>query len=170
MKPAKKPAIHIRPATAADIDDIERLEKLSFGEQAWDRDLIEAYLLASTEDPSRVPCFVAFAKAANGKTEIAGYTIGCTGGKDNGMILDLAVSPEFKGLHLGRKLLKRVSESLKNAGASELTLEVEATNKAAITLYESVGFVKDHLMPDYYGKTRDAYWMTTKGAHKPPAL
>ena len=74
----------------------------------------------------------------------------------------------FRRLREGRERLERVSDSLRNAGASELVLEVETTNKAAITLYESVGFVKDHVMPDYYGKARDAYWMTTKGGPKPP--
>ena len=160
-------SIDIRPAAAADLDGIEKLERASFGDQAWPREIIDAYLQASLESPERVPLFVAFARASSGETKIAGYTIGCIGGKDSGMVLDLAVSPEFKGRHLGRDLLARVSDSLTKGGADNLTLEVETTNKAAITLYESVGFVKDHVMPDYYGKTRDAYWMKKPGS-KPP--
>lgn len=164
----KHVAIDIRPATVADLDDIVKLEKKSFGDQAWRREILRRYLQSGEDNPARVPIFVAFAKAANGESEFAGYTIGCRGGKDNGMVLDLVVSPEFKGRHLGRALLEQVSESLQDAGASRLTLEVESTNKPAIRLYESVGFVKDRLLPDCYGEKRDAYWMIKAGARKSP--
>ncbi|TAL27214.1 MAG: N-acetyltransferase [Alphaproteobacteria bacterium] len=168
MKPVQEHGpIDIRPATVADLDDIVNLEKKSFGDQAWRREILRRYLQSGEDNPTRVPIFVAFAKAANGETGFAGYTIGCRGGKDNGMVLDLVVSPEFKGQHLGRALLEQVSESLKDAGASRLTLEVESTNKPAIRLYESVGFVKDRLLPDCYGEKRDAYWMIKPAAKGP---
>jgi ribosomal protein S18 acetylase RimI-like enzyme len=162
MKPElaeKKEPITLRPATVADLDDIEKLERTSFGDQAWRREILRRYLQSGEDNPARVPVFVAFAKESGGETKIAGYTIGCRGGKDNGMVLDVVVAPEFKGRHLGRKLLARVSESFEQAGASQLMLEVETTNKAAITLYESTGFVKDHILADCYGEKRDAYWM-----------
>jgi peptide alpha-N-acetyltransferase len=39
----------------------------------------------------------------------------------------------------------------------EVVLETEVTNSAALSLYESLGFVRDKRLPNYYLNGNDAY-------------
>ena len=53
---------------------------------------------------------------------------------------DLAVLPEHRGRGVGRVLLEEVERRARARGSSKLTLEVHATNEAAIRLYQRFGF------------------------------
>lgn len=41
--------------------------------------------------------------------------------------------------------------------ALQIVLETEATNAAALRLYESLGFIRDKRLPKYYMNGNDAY-------------
>jgi ribosomal protein S18 acetylase RimI-like enzyme len=53
---------------------------------------------------------------------------------------DLAVRPEHRGRGVGRLLLEEIERRARARGSSKLTLEVHATNEAAIGLYRRFGF------------------------------
>lgn len=67
-------------------------------------------------------------------------------------VLSLAVSPEWRGIGVGRFLLDRVLRVASDAGASRLLLEVAEDNCVARRLYVSAGFVAVGRRPAYYSR------------------
>jgi len=84
--------------------------------------------------------------------ETNGRTIGKvhleTGGDVYG-IYGLGVLPEYRRSGYGREILNRAVEILRGAGGREIMLQVAATNRNALHLYKSCGFVETSTM-DYY--------------------
>jgi ribosomal-protein-alanine N-acetyltransferase len=71
-------------------------------------------------------------------------------------LLNIAIMPIHQGQGLGKQLLQKIILQNKTLGAKSITLEVRVSNHAAIALYESEGFLKDAIRPDYYsGKPRE---------------
>ncbi len=60
-------------------------------------------------------------------------------------ILKLAVDSDFKGLGLGRKLMQKAIEESYNLGYKDIILYTNSKLKAAIGLYEKLGFKKIEL-------------------------
>ena len=67
-------------------------------------------------------------------------------------INNLAVVPELRGRGLGTQLLEAVIAEAAHLGASVVTLEVRASNKAALQLYQSAGFKQEGVRKNYYTK------------------
>ena len=65
-------------------------------------------------------------------------------------LLTLAVAPEARRLGLGRRLVARFLYQARLRGAGRAFLEVAADNAAAITLYESSGFLPAGRRKGYY--------------------
>ncbi|MDA9676104.1 ribosomal protein S18-alanine N-acetyltransferase [Pseudomonadota bacterium] len=65
-------------------------------------------------------------------------------------LLNIAITPSNQGRGLGRQLLQKVILQNQLLGVKSLTLEVRVSNNSAISLYESEGFLKDAIRPDYY--------------------
>jgi mycothiol synthase len=59
----------------------------------------------------------------------------------------LGVLPEFRGLGLGRELLRWGIHSLRSRGAGDIVLAVEGRNANALRLYERTGFVQEQEWP-----------------------
>jgi len=66
-----------------------------------------------------------------------------------GEIFVIAVDPEFGGQGLGRELTLAGLHHLYRQGLSVGMLYVDATNSAALALYEKLGFVVDHVHRGY---------------------
>ena len=75
---------------------------------------------------------------------------------DAGHITQICVAPSSRGEGVGREILARSLESLREAGCRQASLTVTAANRNAIGLYESMGFthqrrfaamVWDHIRP-----------------------
>lgn len=66
-----------------------------------------------------------------------------------GGIFGLIVQPENRGKGFGRAILMMAIEKLKEAGAGEIMLQVDAENTTAMNLYKSCGFQETSTM-DYY--------------------
>lgn len=56
---------------------------------------------------------------------------------------DLFVAPAFRRLGVGRLLIQAAHDHARETGALEVVLSTAHTNKAAQTLYESIGYVQD---------------------------
>lgn len=87
--------------------------------------------------------------------KVIGYCIFMTAA-DEGEILRIAVIPDARKGGIGRKLLDSAVKIMKSRGASEIFLEVRASNKDAISLYEKYGFIKTGVRKNYYENKEDA--------------
>jgi peptide alpha-N-acetyltransferase len=74
-----------------------------------------------------------------------------------GYIAMLAVDRSQRGNGLGSKLVIELINRLQSMDADEVVLETEITNKAALKLYERLGFIRDKKLPQYYMNRVDAY-------------
>ncbi len=129
--------------TAAHLTAVAQLEQLCFSDP-WSAD-------ALAEELSN-PC-AHFLAALDGNT-VVGY-LGCHHIADEGFIANVAVHPSHRRQGIARALVKTAVE--RGASLSRLTLEVRASNIGAISLYESLGFVKDGIRPRFYAHpTEDA--------------
>ncbi len=88
-------------------------------------------------------------------SEIVGYCIFMTAA-DEGEILRIAVRDNMRKSGIGRKILDCAIDIMAERGATELFLEVRASNEAAIHLYEKAGFVKTGVRKNYYENKEDA--------------
>lgn len=137
----------IRPATAADLDDLVALEAACFGDQAWSRRLITEELEASTalvmvaESPALL-AYTAFRLAA-GEAEL----------------LRIATAPAARRCGIAAALLAAGLDRLRAGGAAACFLEVDAGNAPAIALYRRLGFVPSGRRPRYYPSGADALLM-----------
>lgn len=122
---------------AADhIPAVVELEQLCFSDP-WSADALAEEL--------NNPC-AHFLTALDGDT-VVGY-LGCHHIADEGFIANVAVHPAHRRRGVARALV--ASAIRQGLSLSRLTLEVRASNAAAISLYESFGFVNDGIRPRFY--------------------
>ena len=69
---------------------------------------------------------------------------------DEATILRVAVDPHARRQGLGRRLLAQALTHAQAAGCITVTLEVRRSNRAAIALYASAGFVAQAVREAYY--------------------
>jgi ribosomal-protein-alanine N-acetyltransferase len=69
---------------------------------------------------------------------------------DESHILNICVDPKWQGKGLGIKLLRRLLKLARQHGAETTFLEVRIGNKAAIGLYEKLGFIEIGQRRGYY--------------------
>lgn len=72
---------------------------------------------------------------------------------DQADITRVAISLEFQGRGLGNLLMKELLIEAKKRSITSIALEVREHNEKAITLYESLGFVREGLRANYYKET-----------------
>lgn len=134
--------ISFRPAQCQDAPALAKLDKDSFGAEAWPLDSFQSAL----QNPSQE----AELAVADGKTlgyvlmnyQRAAPTTAC--------VDSLAVSPDARGQKLGEQLLLRGLETAAHKGFQEVQLEVEKGNLPAEKLYEKYGFVPTAILSGYY--------------------
>ncbi len=71
-------------------------------------------------------------------------------------VLNLCVHPGWQGKGLGRKLLRRLLKIARQHGAETAFLEVRESNRAALALYGSLGFVEVGRRRGYYPAIGDS--------------
>lgn len=140
----------IRRATRHDVAAIVRIEKRSFGDQAWEREAFLDYL-GDNED-----CVFLVAGKDGG---IAGYIIGFGAGK-SAEVDSIAVSPPHRGQGIATALMNRLKRILRRRGIATLRLTVRLDNTAAIDLYRKLGFVRVRRINGYYEDGAPAWRMS----------
>lgn len=145
-----KTRIEIRPAAPSDLGQIERIERESFGDDAFTRRQL-AYLITRAKGV----CFVALAAG-----KVAGYLSLLERPRFANMrIYSVATAPEARGLGIGQALLDKAVEYARERNAREITLEVSTANTAALALYRKRGFSMASRLPGYYHDGTDAWRM-----------
>lgn len=132
--------IKFRQMVPEDADAVAVVEEKCFAtpwsrESFW-RDASSSdayYLLAIDEELNRV----------------VGY-VGCWILAYEGSITNVAIDPEYRRQGIGRKMLLKLIEIVKEKGVTALTLEVRVSNEPAIKLYEGLGFSSVGQRPKYY--------------------
>lgn len=76
-------------------------------------------------------------------------------------VMTIATHPDYRRRGLGRRLLAAMIDHARNAGATEITLEVRAGNHTAQAMYVAMGFVVVGERKRYYSDNgEDAILMT----------
>ena len=65
-------------------------------------------------------------------------------------ILNICVHPDYQGRGLGRRFLEHLLNVAVQKSADTAFLEVRASNKSALSLYDSIGFNEIGVRPGYY--------------------
>jgi ribosomal-protein-alanine N-acetyltransferase len=132
-------SIRVRRFKASDLPSILRIEKLSFGHDAWPPRLFRDYAQA---------CPRLFLVAAAGR-RIVGYSIACLA-RQAAELASIAVLPEFRGRGVATNLLKAAIKKVRGERVAAMWLMVRSGNKAAASLYRKFGFVRTSSVPGYY--------------------
>ncbi len=127
--PPPQPQAAIRAATPEDLPAVMEIESLAF-EKRWGRYEFKA----SLEDT-----FLVAEDQASG--HLTGYLIACCCRLTRrGMILRLAVHPDYRRQGVAKALLEAAFEELRRQGLSEVVLDVDVVKGGAQKLYEEMGF------------------------------
>lgn len=139
-------SVSVVPMAAAHIEAIAALE-----EQCFSTPWSAAALAEELDNPRAV--FRA-AVAADGR--VLGYA-GMHHVGDEGYIDNVAVDPAARRQGVARALMAELERYGREHALYRLTLEVRASNAAAIALYAGAGYVCDGVRPAFYRKpTEDA--------------
>lgn len=155
----KKPKLHpVRmQKTAAHLNGAAELEKLCFS-SPWSASSLElltndgigvGYILTIPAAPGSEPAVVAY----------GGMLITV----DEGQITNIAVHPDHRRKGYGAAITRALLRHAKDARLNSVSLEVRASNTAAIELYKQAGFTEAGRRKGFYVKpTEDALVMVCK--------
>lgn len=127
-------------ALPSDLETLIGLEALTFPEDPWS-DIMLAEELASPASRYWI---------AHGEDDTPLGYAGVKIGGDQADVMTIGVRPEARGRGLGAALLDTLLRWAADAGANEIFLDVRPSNAAAISLYESRGFVEIGRRPRYF--------------------
>jgi ribosomal-protein-alanine N-acetyltransferase len=136
-----------------DMEAILRIERASFGSDAYDRKLFAEF---------HQLCGDLFLVTVS-DTRICGYMITSLGGSPasaRGEIISVAVAPKFRGQGAASSLMKSTFRRLRLRGATRLNLMVRKSNQVARHFYEHYGFRKLRRVPGYYSDGEDGVLMS----------
>lgn len=138
-----------RPMAMADVDEVTALDALAYP-SPWSKGIFQDCLRAGY-------CSWVFTQ----EDCIIGYGVMSVGAGE-AHILNVCVNPEMQGQGLGRQIVRYLIDLAERHEASTVFLEVRATNKTAISLYDSIGFNELGIRRNYYpapGGREDALLM-----------
>lgn len=134
----------LRRCAREDLDAVYRVEQAAFGGEGYSP-LVLRQLLDILDPWFRV--------AATADGEVVAYTVGGPRADDcGGWILSLGVHAQYQKRGIGRMLSRELLERFRAAGIHDVRLTVEPTNRAAIGLYESLGFSTIEFERSYFGE------------------
>jgi ribosomal-protein-alanine N-acetyltransferase len=142
----------IRLLRLSDLDRILEIERASFGDDAYDRNLFAEFYHK---------CGELFLVAVRGRT-VCGYMVTCIGGKSAGgraELVSVAVDPRLRGKGIASALMDSTLRRLRRRGIARFGLCVKVTNHPAIAFYERYGFTRSRIVRRYYEDGADAWRM-----------
>jgi ribosomal-protein-alanine N-acetyltransferase len=79
-----------------------------------------------------------------------------------GHVVSVAVLPEHRRKGVGKALVIKALEGMRDYGAKQCYLEVRVTNQEAISLYKKLDFEVARTIHGYYADGEEAFVMTVK--------
>ncbi|MFQ5407600.1 MAG: GNAT family N-acetyltransferase [Anaerolineales bacterium] len=145
--------IRFRPARLRDLSALRRLEQVCFDGDAWGILGLTFELLHPAGVNVVAACGPRIVGAAFGEAHLF---------RRWATIASLAVHPDFRRNGLGTRLLESCEALLKRPF---LYLTVRTSNRAALNLYEKLGYVRAGVRRLYYAGGEDAIEMTKTRDH-----
>lgn len=140
----------LRACEPEDLDQVARLEAVSFPERPYTRRDFAYYVPVAGDG------FVVASKDGR----VLGYVVAMANGRE-GWIQSIAVEPGSRRKGLGEALMSRALEHLR--GVELVSLLVSSRNVGAIRLYRKLGFEETgRVVPSYYPDGSDALEMTRR--------
>ncbi len=140
--------MQVAPFRLRRLPRVLRIERASFGPEAWPRRLFLEYYRECGE-------WFVVAKLGG---RIAGYGIACIEAR-SGEIVSIAVHPDYRRRGVGNALMRQALAALAAAGARRVELMVRTGNAAAAKLYRSLGFRRVRVERGYYEDGGDGVLM-----------
>lgn len=154
-----KPKIHpVRmQKTPAHLEGVAALEKLCFT-NPWSAQSLELL----TNDGIGVGYLCTSPAAPNSEPVVTAYG-GMLITVDEGQITNIAVHPDYRRRGLGTAIVRALLRHAKDCRLEQVSLEVRASNAAAIALYKEAGFAEAGRRKGFYQKPHeDALVMVCK--------
>jgi len=143
--------VHLEPMRAADIDAVQRIERVSFS-TPW-----PAYAYRQEIETNRLARYI----VARAGGEVVGFA-GMWMMVDQAHVTTFAVDPAWRRQGIGARMVLGLLHMGRTLGARQATLEVRLSNLPARKLYERFGFRPVGVRPRYYSDNgEDALIMTT---------
>lgn len=139
----------VLPMEARHIPAVAKLEKTCFSQPWSEEGLLESYRHGTR-------FFV-----AEEQGRLLGYA-GINAVADEGYITNIAVFPAYRRKGVATALLRAIFELAKEKGLSFVSLEVRASNREAITLYEKNGFTEEGRRREFYNAPKEDALIMTK--------
>lgn len=130
--------IEIKRMEITDLEDVARIEKKIFS-QPWSRKGFEDSL--KQEDTCYLAAYI--------DGTLAGYC-GFLQVLDEADITNVAVDAAYRKRGIGKAMLLELLRAGEKRGVNAFTLEVRESNKAALALYQSLGFESCGIRKNFY--------------------
>jgi ribosomal-protein-alanine acetyltransferase len=141
----------VRRLRMADLDRIMEIERASFGDEAYDRNLFAEFFRK---------CGELFLVVESGR-KVSGYMVTCIRG-EQAELVSVAVDPAARGRGAASALMESTLRRLRRRGTARIGLVVKATNHEARAFYERYGFEKVRKVPRYYEDGADGWRMAKR--------
>ncbi len=139
--------IAIRAAIPGDLDSIEAIEDRSFTADRFSRAALKRLISAQT----------AAVLVASTGASVTGYAaVLFRKGARVARLYSIAVDPAARGQGVAPALIAAALRTARGRGVTCLRLEVRASNKAGLSLYDRAGFTFLERRPGYYNDGEDA--------------
>jgi ribosomal-protein-alanine N-acetyltransferase len=136
--------LELRRLQLADLDAIERIERMSYP-TPWSRSMFASELAK----PSSLSL-----GAVDETGRLVGYLV-LSRYVDAWHVMNVAVAPESRRQGIASALLRRLLDQTKDDGQRGYTLEVRVSNLGAISLYQRFGFRPKGVRRGYYTDNRE---------------
>ena len=141
------PSFHVRPMIKNDLDAVVAIEAASYS-TPWKYEHFQ----------NEIAALYSWSYVAVEEGSVVGYV--CLMSLfEEAQILNVAVLASRRGRGIARMLLERAFMTALEQGAETMALEVRASNNAAISLYEQLGFKRVGIRARYYDSVEDAILM-----------
>ena len=139
----KQNEIRLVPMEEAHVSQIAQIEILCFS-SPWNEDSVRSELT----NPLSL-----WLVALDGE-RVVGY-VGSQSVLGEADLMNIAVLPAYRRQRIALRLLDELQKALHAQGVCSITLEVRASNDAAIRLYEFLGYIQVGRRPNYYFKPKE---------------
>jgi [ribosomal protein S18]-alanine N-acetyltransferase len=143
--------ITVRKLRLSDLDRVLEMERASFANDAYDRNLFAEFFHKCGE------LFL----VAEDQRNVCGYIVTCIRG-GGAELVSVAVDPPARGTGAASAMLESTLRRLGRRGVGRIRLMVRVTNAPARAFYEKYGFRNVRTVRKYYEHGEDGILMTKK--------